>query len=54
VLVSVRPDVVGGELVFDGVGVADDGRDHPGPVREDGWVDVVNLVVMRRGWGTDV
>lgn len=47
--VSVEPDVVGGELVFDGVGVADDGRDHPGPVREEGWVDVVNLVVMRRG-----
>jgi len=39
--------------VFDGVGVTDDGRDHPGPAREDGWVDVVNLVV-RRGWETDV
>jgi hypothetical protein len=40
--------------VFDGAGVADDGRGHPGPVMGDGWVDAVNLVVMRRGWGTDV
>ena len=40
--------------MFDGVGVTDDGRDQPGPVREDGWVAVVNLVVMRRGWGADV
>lgn len=36
-------------VLFGAGGVAEEGRDHPGPGEEDGCGDAVSLVVTRRG-----